>query len=189
MFPARLSFSTLPEEPPLNDPSILYQSLPEAAGSSGRSYGYTPTFRAPPLVLIKLSLASPLCLEAIGAWLQLDVIRKYVVDRHERKKDHQYRNAAEEEKLDLENTLLKMKVMQEAIEVAPQAGLSEEEIEEQARHMLGGALRRLQSSANRVGATEVRVLDIETPSADKSIERAELVHSGKTLTLGDGQSQ
>lgn len=82
-----------------------------------------------------------------------------------------------------------MKVMQEAIEVAPQAGLSEEEIEEQARHMLGGALRRLQSSANRVGATEVRVLDIETPSADKSIERAELVHSGKTLTLGDCQSQ
>jgi hypothetical protein len=55
------------------------------------------------LVLGRVRLSSPGILQFLGALNPLEFIRKILADRHERRKDNQYRNAAEQDRLQLEN--------------------------------------------------------------------------------------
>ena len=58
------------------------------------------------LVLDGVSLSSPGAWDFLGKLNPLDVIRQYLTDRHERRKDKEYREAHENRKLYLENKLL-----------------------------------------------------------------------------------
>ena len=69
------------------------------------------------LVLKAVKLQSPGFWEFIGKLNPLEVIRLYLNDRHERRKDHKYRESAEKRKLDLENAILETKLRKEQIKV------------------------------------------------------------------------
>lgn len=74
------------------------------------------------LVLRTVQLESPGFWEFLGKLNPLEVIRQYLNDRHERKKDIEYRKSAEKRKLNLENQLLENKVISERIQMAKDLG-------------------------------------------------------------------
>jgi hypothetical protein len=55
------------------------------------------------LVLSAVEIASPGLWEFLGSLSMLEVLRRYLADRHERRKDRAYRETAEERRLFLEN--------------------------------------------------------------------------------------
>jgi len=80
------------------------------------------------LILKKVVLRSPGFWEFLGKLNPLEVIRQYLQDRHERKKDIDYRNSAEERRMHLENLMLENKVIIERLEFAEQMGYSKDDI-------------------------------------------------------------
>jgi hypothetical protein len=56
-----------------------------------------------PLVVSRVELSSPGFWEFFGSLNPLEVLRKYLNDRHERRKDDEYRSDAERQRLELEN--------------------------------------------------------------------------------------
>lgn len=85
--------------------------------------------------LFRVNVSSPGWLDALGKLAPLETIRKYISDRHERIKDHNYRNDAEREKLSLlnderalNNERLKTQVIAERIEVFKDLGVPEDKI-------------------------------------------------------------
>ncbi len=103
----------------LNDPRELSDYLPLDAE----------------LVLLAAEFASPGFLEFLGSLNPLTAIREYLKDRHERKKDKQYRNAAEGNRLNLENERFHLEneallttVLSERVDVLRSAGLPEPEL-------------------------------------------------------------
>jgi hypothetical protein len=67
------------------------------------------------LFLQSCEVGSPGFFEFLGALNPLEVLRRYLNDRHERQKDRQYRNKLEAERLDLENMLLQNEVFGERL--------------------------------------------------------------------------
>lgn len=65
---------------------------------------------APTLFLHRVSLRSPGFWEFFGALNPLEVLRTYLNDRHERRKDRVYREHAEREKLEIENALGRLEI-------------------------------------------------------------------------------
>jgi hypothetical protein len=80
------------------------------------------------LVLNAAEMKSPGYWDFLGKLNPLEVTRQYLQDRHERRKDREYREAAEKRRLDLENTLLENKVIKERIEIAKNLGATEEDL-------------------------------------------------------------
>ena len=58
----------------------------------------------------------------------LEVTRQYLNDRHERRKDRDYRESAEQRRLELENLILANRMLSERINIAKEAGLSSRDI-------------------------------------------------------------
>jgi hypothetical protein len=75
-----------------------------------------------------VSVQSPGFWEFLGALNPLETIRKYLSDRHERKKDNAYRNTAEAERLRLDNEKLKTEVVKERIEILRGLNIPEDRI-------------------------------------------------------------
>lgn len=84
--------------------------------------------RAEQLVLSSVSLASPGFWEFLGTLNPLEVLRKYLSDRHERKKDHDYRETAERRRLALENLSLENRVIAERIRMAREIGATDRDL-------------------------------------------------------------
>ena len=72
---------------------------------------------ADPLVVSRVELSSPGFWEFFGSRTPLEVLRKYLNDRHERRKDDDYRSDAERRRLDLENERLAIDNAVSAIKV------------------------------------------------------------------------
>ena len=93
-----------------------------------------------PLVVSRVVLRSPGFWEFLGALNPLEVTRKYLNDRHERRKDDEYRSPAEADRLALENALLGLDVLRRYREL-------EREYDDSAaggemlRRYIGGAVR------------------------------------------------
>lgn len=87
---------------------------------------------------------SPGFWEFLGALNPLEQIRQYLNDRHERKKDNEFRNRAEEKKLELENERLAAQVFSERVDGLAKAGFSNEDI----RRIILPSARALNSVAN-----------------------------------------
>ena len=56
------------------------------------------------------------------------MIRQYLNDRHERRKDREYRESAEERRLQLENMKLENEVIAGRIEIAKELGATENDL-------------------------------------------------------------
>jgi hypothetical protein len=80
------------------------------------------------LILSSVRLESPGFWEFIGSLNPLEVIRKSLNDRHERRKDRQYKEAAERRRLTLENALLETKVLSQRIRIAKNLGATDRDL-------------------------------------------------------------
>lgn len=80
------------------------------------------------IILSAVQLQSPGSWEFLGTLNPFEVIRKYLNDRHERKKDREYRNKAERERLILGNQLLKNEVIAGRLKILKEYGVTDRDI-------------------------------------------------------------
>lgn len=133
--------------------SVLFNDLPK---------------RSPHLELKGVVLQSPGFWEFIGKLNPLEAIRLYLNDRHERKKDNSYRNESEKRKLTLENKLLEIKIVNEFVDAARNAGVPENEIQTLVRENAVVPLLELEAVQDRGGVTYA-----ELPSKVSTYEEVE----------------
>jgi hypothetical protein len=80
------------------------------------------------LVLASVRLASPGLWDFLGKLNPLEVLRQYLNDRHERRKDHNYRESAEERRLQLENLDRENQVIAGRIKIAKELGATDQDL-------------------------------------------------------------
>jgi hypothetical protein len=80
------------------------------------------------LVLTKVQLQSPGFWEFLGKLNPLEVIRQYLNDRHEQRKDREYRESAEARRLKLENLQRENTIIRERIQLARELGATERDL-------------------------------------------------------------
>jgi hypothetical protein len=80
------------------------------------------------LILAAVELSSPGWWEFLGSLNPLEVVRKWVNDRHERRKDRDYREREEERRLHLENQLKEGEVLEQRIRIAKDLGATENDL-------------------------------------------------------------
>jgi len=121
------------------------------------------------LQLRSVELHSPGTWKFVGDVIPIDAIRKWFRDAHERRKDKKYREAAEEESLeldnklktaeidnrDLENELKRLEIFDRKIELAKKLGATEEDLKPLLRNLLYRPLKRLEQYDDIIDSVEV----------------------------------
>ncbi len=110
--------------------------------------------------VIHISFLSPGFWDFLGSLNVLEVIRKYLCDRHERRKDIKYKELAEKEKLDLDNELLKCKVISEKIKIAEKVGIDIHELAPLLNEFLYQPLHRLNAHQDEMIISNAELLEI-----------------------------
>jgi hypothetical protein len=80
------------------------------------------------LVLSAVQLSSPGSWDFLGTLNPLEVLRQYLNDRHQRRRDREYRESAEARRLELENLSLENKVISERITIAKELGATNRDL-------------------------------------------------------------
>ncbi|QBR70783.1 hypothetical protein CU048_05250 [Beijerinckiaceae bacterium] len=80
------------------------------------------------LIFSAVSLNSPGVWEFLGTLNALEVLRNYLNDRHERRKDRAYRESAEQRRLALENLSLENRVISERVRLAKDMGATDRDL-------------------------------------------------------------
>ncbi len=80
------------------------------------------------LKLLGVELQSPGFWDFLGKLNPLEVLRAYLNDRHERRKDIEYREEREARKLELENELLEIQVIEKKLELLEQMGATPQDL-------------------------------------------------------------
>lgn len=80
------------------------------------------------LVLSAVRLSSPGFWEFFGRLNPLEVLRQYLNDRHERRKDREYRESAEQRRLALENLKLENSVLLERVRLMKELGATDSDL-------------------------------------------------------------
>ena len=78
------------------------------------------------LVLHRVELTSPGFWEFLGSLNPLEVLRRYLDDRHRRRQDREYREPHERRRLELESLLLENQVLRERISFAREFGMTDQ---------------------------------------------------------------
>ena len=111
------------------------------------------------LILRSVELHSPGFWEVFGSLNPLESMRKWLGDAHERRKDREYREPAEKERLDLENRLLETELMNKQIELMKSVGATADDLAPFRNVLLIDPLiklERLQNQGLLNGADEIR---------------------------------
>lgn len=102
------------------------------------------------LELKRISIQSPGFWEFVGSLNPLQQLREYLNDRHERRKDSDYRMMAEKERLKLENDLLQRQIVEKDLEILTRQaemmerwGFRKRDIQQMAWARLGRPLSQL----------------------------------------------
>ena len=95
------------------------------------------------LILSAVKLTSPGFWEFLGKINPLEVIRQYLNDRHERRKDREYRESAEKRRLRLENLKLENEVIRERIQIAKELGATDRDLAPLLNELVNKPLLRL----------------------------------------------
>jgi len=115
--------------------SAFHEWIDDVTEGEWRRWGPFPAFWLPPLSpdvlaetepvirIAAVQLGSPGFWEFLGALNPLETIRKYLVDRNERRKDREWREPLEAERLRLENERLRTQAAAERIQLLHNAGL------------------------------------------------------------------
>jgi len=80
------------------------------------------------LVLRRVTLASPGFWEFLGSLNPLEVLRRYLEDRHRRRQDREYREAHEHRTLELQNLVLENQVLRERIGIVRDLGMADNDL-------------------------------------------------------------
>lgn len=80
------------------------------------------------IIVSKIRIESPGFWEFLGSLNPLQQIREYLKDRHERRKDLEWREEQERKKMTIENRLMETKLLNDQIEILKSIGYSEDEI-------------------------------------------------------------
>src|SRR5262249_30612321 len=113
------------------------------------------------LRLHAVSIQSPGFWEFLGTLNPLETIRKYLGDRYERKKDREYRNAAEAEKLRLENEKLKTEVVKDRIEILRSLKIPDDRIAAALNLHVVTPLSRLDEAQDSVLIEGAEIVDVK----------------------------
>lgn len=126
------------------------------------------------LVLSSVHLSSPGFWEFLGAMNPLEIIRKYLQDRHERRKDSEFRNDQERRAKDAEIFMAEVKCFKELIEVAKQSGAPDpvvaslfNQLVERPLHALGALQDRGVMSVEAGAAYRDRSATTESPKSKR----------------------
>lgn len=102
------------------------------------------------LEISRISIQSPGWVELVGSLNPLQQLREYLKDRHERKKDRDWRGRAEKERAQFENDILRSQAMRERVgvirecyELLESSGASREECQRYVWDKVGPPLMRL----------------------------------------------
>lgn len=102
------------------------------------------------LVLEHIRIESPGFWEFVASLNPLQQIREYLNDRHRRRQDRDFREAAERERLALENELIRRQIaekdnsiLRERIAILREIGYTDEEIDRLIWSSIGGPMARL----------------------------------------------
>ena len=101
------------------------------------------------LYLSKINIQSPGFWEVIGSLNPLQQIREYLKDRHERKKDNEFRNDFEKRKAELELLEKEGNIIKERIELLKSLGYSDLEVRPLVSAHIAEPLRRLGAHQER----------------------------------------
>jgi len=115
------------------------------------------------LAVVRVRIESPGFWEVLGSLNPLQQIREYLNDRHKRRQDREFREAAEKEKLLLENELIRRQVyekensvLRERIAILRELGYENADIDRLVWGTVGGPLSRLgkHQDTRLIGGTE-----------------------------------
>jgi len=99
--------------------------------------------RSEQLIITKINIQSPGFWEFLGGLNPLTQNREFLKDRHERKKDKDYRIAQEKRKGELEIASLQLDLVQKYIATCEKAGFTNEQIRDGAAKFIQEPIRRL----------------------------------------------
>jgi hypothetical protein len=140
-----------------------------AARGEGRLVHFTKSSVASVVGKSQLLILRSVRLESPGSWKLLgvsdsfEVLRKYLNDRHERRKDKKYREATDEEKRHLENELLRTRVLSERIKTAKELGATEEDLAPLLGQLLYDPLDELAVFQDRGLIEDVKIVGPDEP--------------------------
>ena len=80
------------------------------------------------LTVHRIQISSPGVWEFLGNLSAFEVIRQFLNDRHERRKDKEYKETAEARRLQLENMKLENEVLRARIGIAKELGATEQDL-------------------------------------------------------------
>jgi hypothetical protein len=118
------------------------------------------------LVLSAVELSSPGFWEFLGVLNPLETIRKYLGERHERRKDREYREPLEAQKLALENQELANRVIERRIEILKKAAVPDHVIATYINELVHRPLEALGAMQDR--GLIIEVGEIKTASDVKA---------------------
>lgn len=111
------------------------------------------------LLLKSANFNSPGFWDFLGKLNPLEVMRLYLNDRHERMKDKKYREGHENEKLWLENELLKNEVFGGRLRVLKEMGVTDEEMSILKNRLLHGPLGAVGAAQDRKLIQTAEIID------------------------------
>lgn len=151
-----------------------FSRYPFWPGRSGRYFRETPPSsqmasflpRSEHLVLNAVQLASPGFWEFLGSLIPLEVVRKYLSDRHEQRKDREYRESADKRRLRLENLSLENKVIRERIEIAKSLGATDSDLAPLLNSLIFRPLSALDQYQDKGMIEGAELVTLEAPTTD-----------------------
>ncbi|MBV9512110.1 MAG: hypothetical protein JO303_17700 [Caulobacteraceae bacterium] len=116
------------------------------------------------LILAAVDIASPGVWEFLGSLHPLEVLRRYLNDRHERRKDRDYRETAEQRRLHLENLKLEDGIIADRIRLAREMGATDRDLAPLLNALVNRPLAALDKHQDRqlIGAAEMA--DVKKPA-------------------------
>lgn len=112
------------------------------------------------LILQSVSLHSPGFWDFLGTLNPLEVIRLFLIDHHERRKDREYRENAEREKLRLENELLRSKVYDSQLSLLRKLGVTNQDLAPFTNRLIHNPLDSLGLAQDRGLISQAEIIEV-----------------------------
>jgi hypothetical protein len=120
------------------------------------------------LRLSRIVIESPGFWDAIGAFSPLETIRHYLNDRHERRKDREYRESLEAERLQLEKDKLRTEIVKARVGLLRDVGVPEDRIRTALTHYVVIPLAELEKHQDSGLIDGAEVIDTEESGSDNT---------------------
>jgi predicted NACHT family NTPase len=104
----------------------------------------------------------------LGTLNPLEVLRKAINDRHERRKDREYRESAERRRLELENQIQETELISKRITMARELGATKRDLAPLLNELVYRPILRLDRSQDRGVITYAELPDRDDEQQDHS---------------------